>query len=77
MSDQVNANQESNVVSIFAARKKLEARNSKDSNKQPDSVDDLFADIIKKNLSNTDRQSKDRNKSNKSVLRSYKLKSKK
>jgi len=68
---------ESKVVSIFAAKKKMEARKEGNVEKKADSVDELFAEIIKKNMSNYDRQQKDRNKANQSVLRSYKLKSKK
>lgn len=70
-------NSENKVVSLFEARKKLE--NTKKNAHQAESsfdVDNFFADIMKKNQSNKDKASADRLKSNKSVLRSYRIKDK-
>lgn len=60
------------VIDIFEAKRKKEA---KDPEKQ-DSADGLFADIIKKNSSNEERQKRDRIKANKSVLKSYRIRTK-
>ena len=68
-----------NVVSLFDARKKLNDSQKKQNNKTSDKifdVDNFFADIIKKNQETKSKASKDRLKSNKSVLRSYRIKDK-
>ena len=67
-------NDKNNVVSIFAARQKAEATKNDQKQNSDGSLEDLFEDIIRRNLQNSDRQKKDRNKANKSVLRSYRIK---
>ena len=67
-------NDKNNVVSIFAARQKSEATKKDNQEEKDGSLEDLFEDIIRRNLQNSDRQKKDRNKANKSVLRSYRIK---
>ena len=72
-------NQESKIVSFSDAKKRF-ARNKKAdvdqiANSQVD-IDDLFDEIMKKNLENKDKASKERLKANKSVLRSYRIKDK-
>ena len=68
-----------NVVSLFAAKAKLEEAES--SNGKEGSVKSLkaeedtsFADEVSRNKQVADRMKKEREKANRSVLRSYRLK---
>ena len=69
-----------NVVSIFDAKRKLMKENQNKHNSKPVDgdfdVDNFFADIMKKNNADKQKASTDRLKSNKSVLRSYRIKDK-
>ena len=69
----MQGSENSNVVSIFEARKKaLKARKKKE---EPEREDDVaFDDIMQRNLKNLERMRKDRRTANKSVLRSYRIK---
>lgn len=72
-------NSENNVVSLFEARKKQNQINKTDEKNKTGSsfdVDNFFADIMKKNQDSKSKASQDRLKSNKSVLRSYRIKDK-
>ena len=75
----MNSN-DNNVVSIFDAKRRLAKENqSKHHTKTVDGdfdVDNFFADIMKKNSESKQKASTDRLKSNKSVLRSYRIKDK-
>ena len=62
---------ESNVISIFDAKKQAKKKEESPSNET--SLDD-FLDIMKKNAENKARMQKERNKSNKGVIRSHRLK---
>lgn len=71
---------ENNVVSIFDAKRKMmqEAKHNHQSKKADGNfdVDNFFADIMKKNSESKQKASSERLKSNKSVLRSYRIKDK-
>lgn len=72
-------NSNDKVVSLFDARKKLNAVKQSEAKKTNDSgfdADNFFADIMKKNADSKNKASADRLKSNKSVLRSYRIKDK-
>ncbi len=59
-----------NVVSLFAGKSnRPDASVNKDMN-----VEEIFADTIRKNKEVADRMKKERNKNNKTVLRSYRIK---
>lgn len=62
---------ENNVVSIFDAEKK-----EKDDEDEDEKEEYNFEAIIKKNKKNLEREGRDRNKSNNSVIRGYRLKPK-
>ena len=65
-----------NVVSIFEARKKQKDLTKSEPMNSDFVVDGFFADIMKKNQDSKKKASQDRLKSNKSVLRSYRIKDK-
>ena len=62
---------ESNIISLFDAKKR--AKNKEETSSEEKSVDD-FLEIMKKNAENKARMQKERNKSNKGVIRSHRLK---
>ena len=69
---------ENNVVSLFEARKKIKEEDKvvtkKADEKIEEEVGQFFSDTIKKNSETRSRLKTDRNKANKSVIRSYRLK---
>lgn len=61
----------SEIINIFDAKRKLE----KESKEKKDNEENMsFDEIIKKNEENRKRMAKDRERANKSVTRSYRLK---
>ena len=71
MSQEIGS-KDNKVVSLFEARSK---RKENVAVKSSDlSADELFTDIMKKNKDVSDRMKKERDKKNKSVLRSYRIK---
>lgn len=70
-------NSDNNVVSLFEARKnKNEVQADAEAKSSNFDANDFFASIMKKNQENKSKAQNDRLKSNKSVLRSYRIKDK-
>ena len=69
---QKSESQNDKVVSLFGSRAKRKENIEADVANL--SADELFSDIMKKNKDVTDRMKKEREKKNKSVLRSYRIK---
>ena len=72
-------NQESKIVSFSDAKKRFARGKTLSTGQTKDShldIDNFFDEIMKKNMENKDKASKERLKSNKSVLRSYRIKDK-
>ncbi len=68
---------ENKVVSLFQAKKDLATRKTLDNGNEEEKKDDselTFEEIMKRNMANKERMRQDRLKSNKSVLRSYRIK---
>ena len=63
---------ENNVVSIFARKNKTEEEKTGES--KPISESFTFEEIMARNAQNSDRLRKERNKANKNVIRSHRLK---
>ena len=67
-----------NVVSLFAAKAKLEEHESCDEDESAHSLaskeETDFAEEVRRNKEVADRMKKERQKANRSVLRSYRLK---
>lgn len=64
------ANESTNVVSLFGARNRV-AEVKADGDKKDE---ESFEEIQSRNLKNKERLAKERNSANKSVLRSYRIK---
>jgi hypothetical protein len=63
---------EATVLSLFKAKEKQEEK--KESTIDPETLD-TFEQIMKRNRENEERQKRERAQANKSVLRSYRIKS--
>ena len=65
----MQSDNENNVLSIFDQPKKESITQKKDTKEEFD-----FEAIMKKNMNNSGRQARERSKSNRGVIRSYRLK---
>lgn len=65
----MQSDNETNVLSIFGQPKKESTTQKKDTKEEFD-----FEAIMKKNMNNSGRQARERSKSNRGVIRSYRLK---
>lgn len=71
----MRADSSDNVVSLFNRKPSDKVtKKDKESSDEIEESSDLFSDIIKKNFETRERMRKERNKANKGVIRSYRLK---
>lgn len=70
----VNEREENKVVSIFDRNKRSEDKAPEATTEAPKVEDFTWEQIMKRNEENSSRMKQDRNKANKGVIRSYRLK---